>query len=112
MSCVLCTFRIRSDHNEDNSPEILRAWAKDVEDWGRYHSVSVEIVDAPPFRHSDQTDSPIQWSPKRFQHIIRLKEEAARIARKIWADYVWVRLEYMIRKYANANIEKCWQKLY
>jgi collagen beta-1,O-galactosyltransferase len=81
--------RIKSDHNEDNSAEILRAWAEDVQDWGKYHSVSVEIIDGPPFRHDDQ-ETPVEWTSKRYQHIMRLKEEAVKVARKIWADYVWV----------------------
>ena len=89
MTFVLVYYRIRTDHNEDNSGEILRAWAKDVETHG-YHSISVETIDSPPFRQSDQAESPLQWTPKRFRHVIRLKEAAVTVAKKIWADYIWV----------------------
>lgn len=82
---------MRSDHNEDETPEILRQWSRRVDNSGKYHSVSVEIVDTPPFRQSDQISSPLEWTVKRFRHIIRLKEEALRVGRKIWADYIWVR---------------------
>ncbi|CAG7838617.1 unnamed protein product [Allacma fusca] len=80
---------IRSDHNEDSSPAILKAWASDVESRREYHSVSVETIDSPPYRQPDQTVSAVQWTSKRFRHVIRLKEAALQIARKIWADYIW-----------------------
>jgi len=80
---------IKSDHNEDATPDILRAWEKEVAEWGKYHSVSVQITDSPPFKQDDQGDSPVLWTPKRFRLIIRLKEEAIRLARKFWADYIW-----------------------
>ena len=81
---------MRSDHNEDDTPEVLRYWSRKVDNSGRYHSVSVEIVDSPPFRHSDQNSLPTEWTTKRYRHVIRLKEEALRVARRIWADYIWV----------------------
>jgi len=52
--------------------------------------VTVEIIDGTPFRQEDQKDNPVEWTPKRYQHIMRLKEEALQVARKIWADYIWV----------------------
>lgn len=52
--------------------------------------MSVEVVDTPPFRQDDQTKSPLQWTTKRYRHVIRLKEEALRMAKKLWADYIWV----------------------
>jgi len=82
--------RIRSDHNEDNTPAILRTWSRKIDDAGKYHSISSQIVDAPPFRQSDQGNSPVPWTSKRFRHVIRLKEEALRVAKRLWADYIWV----------------------
>lgn len=51
--------------------------------------MSIDIVDSPPYRQRDQ-DSAFAWSTARFQHIMRLKEEAIRVARKMWADYIFV----------------------
>ncbi|OXA37182.1 Glycosyltransferase 25 family member [Folsomia candida] len=79
---------IKSDHNEDNTTQILRTWGQEVQDWGLYHSVSIEIIDGPPFRQSDQ-ETAFTWSSKRFQLIMRLKEEAVKVAKKIWADYIF-----------------------
>ena len=47
------------------------------------------MLSSPPERHNDET-GPSHWSPKRFTHMIQLREEALRAARYIWADYIWV----------------------
>lgn len=87
---IFLFHRIKSDHNEDATPDILRAWENEVAEWGKYHSVIVSITDSPPQRQSDQGDTPVAWTPQRFRHIIRLKEEAIKLATKLWADYIWV----------------------
>lgn len=86
--------RIKSDHNEDATPDILRAWENEVAEWGKYHSVIVSITDSPPQRQKDQGETPVAWTPERFRHVIRLKEEAIKLATKLWADYIWVRQLY------------------
>lgn len=85
-SCI----RIRSDHNEDATAEVLLKWSRRIENKGEYHSVSRQVVDPPPYRQDDQGNLPLKWTEKRFRHVIRLKEEAIRIAKRLWADYIWV----------------------
>lgn len=79
---------IRSDHNEDNTPEILRDWVSSAEKEYDYHSVNLEILSSPPHRIGDET-GPAHWTPQRFTHVIQLREEALETARQLWADYVW-----------------------
>lgn len=35
------------------------------------------------------------WSPKRFEHIIKLREEVLDCAKKIWADFIFVSIDLM-----------------
>ncbi|XP_067012190.1 glycosyltransferase 25 family member [Anabrus simplex] len=77
---------VRSDHNEDNTLEILRKWLSSVE--GSYHSVNAELLSSPPTRLGDE-DGPAHWTPSRFTHIIQLREEALVAARQMWTDYIW-----------------------
>lgn len=81
-------YRIRSDHNEDNSVEILRKWISVVQH--QYHSIHTEFLSSPPYRLSEEK-GPAHWPPERFTHIIQLREEALSAGRNLWADYVWVR---------------------
>lgn len=77
---------MRSDHNEDNSIEILHSWLSSFS--YKYHSVNVEY-DKQSKRRSSEL-SPTHWSSERHEDVIRLKEEAIEYARSIWADYVFV----------------------
>lgn len=42
------------------------------------------------------------WSSKRFEHIINLREEVLDYARRIWADFifVWINLTILLTKYS------------
>lgn len=82
-------YRIRSDHNEDNSLSILRLWIPTVE--GRYHSIEAELNTSPPTRFKDE-ESVGHWSTSRFLHMIKLREDALHYARNSWADFIWVRM--------------------
>ncbi|PSN54543.1 Glycosyltransferase 25 family member [Blattella germanica] len=77
---------IRSDHNEDNTLEILKLWLSTVED--TYHSINAELLSSPPERLPDEK-GPAHWPTSRFTHIIQLREEALAAARQKWADYIW-----------------------
>ncbi|XP_059470309.1 glycosyltransferase 25 family member [Neocloeon triangulifer] len=77
---------IRSDHNEDNSLAILRLWLSSVE--RQYHSINTELRSSNPKRFADET-SATHWSTIRFEHVIKLKEEALLYARHAWADFIW-----------------------
>ena len=50
---------IRSDHNRDATPALLRTWLADVE--GKYDSVNVDIDDG----SDDDGGNPIAWTPGR-----------------------------------------------
>ena len=76
---------IRSDHNEDNSEEILNDW---LEAQNEYHFIDVKMGANAGELFDDQR-SPLEWSPSRFQHMIELKEEALNKGREVWADWIW-----------------------
>ncbi|MCL4135107.1 UNVERIFIED_CONTAM: hypothetical protein GTU68_016328 [Idotea baltica] len=75
---------IRSDHNLDQTPAVLREWLSVHQD--SYHSVDMSFNET-PFQY-DHEGSPTNWTDERFDHVIALKDEALLKARKMWADYV------------------------
>lgn len=79
-------LRIRSDHNEDNTIQVIDTWVNRTKDL--YHSVDFKFKVNPKLR-SDE-DSFTHWSEQRFADVIRLKEEALVQAKQMWADYVFV----------------------
>ena len=76
---------IRSDHNEDDSEDILKIW---LESQTKYHFKDVKLGNHVGEKFKDQK-GPLEWSYLRFQHLIHLKEQALNKARKIWADWIW-----------------------
>lgn len=85
---MVLLFRIRSDHNIDNSSYILNKW---LQTSGKdYHSVDVKIDDESK-KYEDES-GPAHWPHSRFQHIVELRESALRTARYHWVDYIWVNL--------------------
>ncbi|XP_017776204.1 PREDICTED: glycosyltransferase 25 family member [Nicrophorus vespilloides] len=77
---------IRSDHNTDNSIEIIKKWLYFNEN--HYHSVNVEYLqDADKYENES---GPAHWTSERFNHVINLREAALNHARRIWADYLLV----------------------
>ncbi|XP_017107204.2 glycosyltransferase 25 family member [Drosophila bipectinata] len=78
-------FWLRSDHNADDSVNLLQKWLKHSAE--SYHSVNFS------FETDEQSypneSSPYEWSSSRFKNLISLKEEAFGYARDIWADYVF-----------------------
>ena len=78
---------IRSDHNEDNTDEILATWLKSQKE---YYFMDVSIGNNYGQRFHDQLLGPLEWSISRFKHIIALKEEALVKARQqVWTDWIW-----------------------
>lgn len=86
MLYIFVDFRIRSDHNIDNTVEILNKWINSVSE--KYHSIDFESSDD----NIDFSDSKgiAHWSEDRFSHIIGLRESALNYARNKWADYYLV----------------------
>ncbi|GIZ03232.1 procollagen galactosyltransferase 2, partial [Caerostris extrusa] len=75
---------IRSDHNVDNTVDVVKTWL-DVHR-NKYHSVDFSYEEEPEIF----SDGPgvFEWSPYHFAHVIHLKETALKTAQQIWADYV------------------------
>lgn len=80
------TLWIRSDNNIDNSIEILKAWLE--KEKRKYHAVDFLFYEES--KGFDDEKGVADWSPKRFSHVIKLKEEAINHARKMWADFVFI----------------------
>lgn len=80
--------RIRSDHNEDNTSKILQEWGQNVK--GLYHRVLVNVTSTPT-KYEDAS-SPGEWSDSRYRQMIYLRQRALDVARKQWADYLFVSL--------------------
>ncbi|XP_023029681.2 glycosyltransferase 25 family member [Leptinotarsa decemlineata] len=78
------SLRIRSDHNSDESLEILRLWIASVKN--DYHSINTEFIEEDP-RYPHET-GPAHWTTDRFNHVIKLRESALEEGRKMWADYL------------------------
>ncbi|XP_055855692.1 glycosyltransferase 25 family member [Episyrphus balteatus] len=76
----------RSDHNEDNSIEVVEIWLKKFKD--QYHNVDFTFEKTPKNHHNES--SPTDWPVARFNHLIALKEEALRKGKEIWADYLFL----------------------
>lgn len=87
-ACFL--YRVRSDHNEDRTLEILKIWLSSVE--GHYHSINAELLSSPPVRLPEEK-GPAHWPSSRFTHVIQLREEALAAARHMWADYILVSVQ-------------------
>lgn len=85
----LFNYRIRSDNNVDNSIEILKIWIE--EEKKNYHSVDFLFHEESNGFEDEKRIA--DWSPSRFSHIIKLREEAINYARKVWADFIFVSLK-------------------
>ena len=87
---------IRSDHNEDTTERILNIWSKKWQNLiakshgseDVYHHLDIQIDGKAGIRHPGQDKSPVQWTQKRFEHIMKLREQGLAEARKAWADWV------------------------
>ena len=78
--------RIRSDHNEDNTSQILHEWTQNVKHL--YHRVLINTSNTPS--QYDDAVGPGQWSETRYRQMMYLRQRALDSARKQWADYLFV----------------------
>ncbi|KAK9880917.1 hypothetical protein WA026_013250 [Henosepilachna vigintioctopunctata] len=76
---------IQSDHNSDNTIEILKVWISSVQHL--YHSIITDFDEKPNLYVGE--DGPGHWTEERFRNVIDMRESALNHARKIWADYYW-----------------------
>ncbi|NXK04542.1 GT253 glycosyltransferase, partial [Herpetotheres cachinnans] len=76
-----------TDHNSDNTTAMLQEWLGAV---GKdYHSVAWKVQEEPS-SYPDEL-GPKHWSDKRYENLMRLKQEALTYAREQQADYILVR---------------------
>lgn len=86
-------LRIHSDYNEDKSVEIIEKWA---DKYGpQYNGVYITTNSSSGRLHSDEKSS-VHWSPEHFKHVIRLREEALKFGRRMWADFLFVSPHFVI----------------
>ena len=78
--------RFRSDHNEDNTIEIIDAWLNKVSNL--YHEVNFKYESQPKIRQTEKTAT--DWPIERHKNVIDLKEEGLNYARQVWSDFVLV----------------------
>lgn len=78
---------ISTDHNQDGSVEILEKWVQTYQ--SAYHSVNVTKGMSSGPAYTDEK-GPTDWSPLHFKNVIKLREEALHVARKSWADYLFM----------------------
>ncbi|NXD74951.1 GT253 glycosyltransferase, partial [Halcyon senegalensis] len=73
-----------TDHNSDNTTAMLQEWLGAV---GKdYHSVAWKVQEEPS-SYPDEL-GPKHWSDKRYENLMRLKQEALTYAREQRADYI------------------------
>ncbi|XP_076272943.1 glycosyltransferase 25 family member isoform X1 [Rhynchophorus ferrugineus] len=75
---------IRSDHNVDNSIDILKVWIESVKD--QYHSIHTEF-ETMDTKFPDEKGI-ADWTDDRFTHVMNQREAGLMYGRKIWADYL------------------------
>ncbi|KAH7977462.1 hypothetical protein HPB49_001746 [Dermacentor silvarum] len=75
---------IYTDHNVDQTPEMVDTWAEAVS--SEYHNVNVTSEDGDAFFPDEEGSQ--KWTAQRYWHVIRLREEAIQVARTLWADFI------------------------
>ncbi|XP_044295659.1 inactive glycosyltransferase 25 family member 3 [Varanus komodoensis] len=73
-----------TDHNIDNTTEMLHEWLTAVE--SQYRDVVFRSVEEPS-SYPDEL-GPKHWTSERFEHLMRLKQDALDFARSEEADYI------------------------
>ncbi|XP_040260742.1 inactive glycosyltransferase 25 family member 3 [Bufo bufo] len=73
-----------TDHNEDATLEVLRQWLEAVRPL--YRSVVCRAQESP--RWFPEETGPKQWPKERYEHVMKLRQEALDYARENRADYI------------------------
>ena len=79
-------YRIRSDHNQDNTSAVLSEWAEGVKHL--YRSLDLQISDEWLY----DTEDPFEMPDERYEQIARLRQAGLEAARAANADYLMVLL--------------------
>lgn len=75
---------IRSDHNIDNTVQIIDTWLNTTQN--DYHTVNKKYKLGNGRRRTEKSET--DWPYERLTHVINMKEEALKVARKNWYDFV------------------------
>ncbi|KAM4695808.1 inactive glycosyltransferase 25 family member 3 [Rhinophrynus dorsalis] len=73
-----------TDHNEDTTKEVLQEWVEAVRPL--YHSVEWKVEEEP--RWYPEETGPKHWPKARYEHVMKLRQEALTYAREKNADYI------------------------
>ncbi|XP_040180703.1 inactive glycosyltransferase 25 family member 3 [Rana temporaria] len=73
-----------SDHNEDATIDVLQTWVEAVRPF--YHSV-VWTAQRMPRWYAQET-TPKHWPAERYEHVMKLRQEALNYARESKADFI------------------------
>ncbi|XP_073439011.1 procollagen galactosyltransferase 2 isoform X1 [Dendrobates tinctorius] len=74
-----------TDHNIDNTTDVLREWLKNVQNL--YHYVEWRPMGEPQ-SYTDEF-GPKHWPASRFAHVMKLRQAALRTAREKWSDFIF-----------------------
>ncbi|XP_056624585.1 procollagen galactosyltransferase 1 [Triplophysa dalaica] len=74
---------VATDHNSDNTTELLREWLINVQNF--YHYVEWRPQEESTV-YKDES-GPKQWTDARYEHVMKLRQAALDTAREMWADY-------------------------
>lgn len=74
---------IYTDHNVDNTAEMIEAWTRSS--LKNYHQINVTVKEGGYFPDENGKQ---QWTRERYRHVIRLREEALHLGRATWLDFV------------------------
>ncbi|NP_001088623.1 procollagen galactosyltransferase 1-B precursor [Xenopus laevis] len=76
---------VATDHNFDNTSQILREWLINVQN--QYHHVEWRPQEHPRWFRDEE--SPKHWSHSRYEYVMKLRQAALTSAREMWADYIF-----------------------
>uniref|UniRef100_A0A336M109 CSON006145 protein n=1 Tax=Culicoides sonorensis TaxID=179676 RepID=A0A336M109_CULSO len=75
---------MKSDHNEDDSIKITKAWIDSVKDL--YQKIDFQYESVPTRRNSERNS--FHWTEERYVDVIKMKEEGLEFGRENAFDYV------------------------
>lgn len=76
---------IRTDHNQDETVDVLHTWLDSVQD--QYYAVNFTSLSGNT--KFPGSVGPNHWTDERFSLIMKLKQEGLKYARSIWSDFAW-----------------------
>ncbi|XP_065188003.1 procollagen galactosyltransferase 1-like [Sycon ciliatum] len=81
------TMWIHTDHNQDNTAELLTEWKRNA----RYlfHDIKLTVGESDAYTAVNVNGTAdMDWSDERYVHVLKLRQAALEAARQAWADYI------------------------